>query len=148
MRPNREDYIMGNKNERGATMVEASLTMFLFMFTILMIIEISLKAFTIFSLQHHLNDLGRESIISEELVSGEDKYTTINSRLINRLNSFGIDSNTLQLNICTDVQTNCTSNSNGLSNDYFFLVATITSPSIIGIQIPLTARTLTKNEAY
>lgn len=131
-------------NEKGATTLEAAITIGPFLLFVLGLFHLCVICYTAFSLQYNLVVSARNAAV----LTGNDKYNTIKTDLTNKLKTFGIGTADLTFNVCNGVVEQCDKQESGLSNEFVTLQASVPGLELLGHKFIVAAQTITKNEPY
>lgn len=139
---------MNVKNEKGATTLEAALTLFPFFLFLLGIIQICILAFSAFSVQYISTAVLREtSTVKESPVKGQSKFEYIESLVTTQLQTFHLNT-AAEVNLCDGIVNDCTQKVSGSPATFVTLKVRIPVYSIFGVPLSVGSTAIIKNEAY
>ncbi len=132
--------------ERGATTAELALTIFPMMMFIVGLVQFSILALNINSLQYSLNKAARlGSTVADPAV----RTAQIEQNVLTFAQQFSVDISDVTVRICPVAQPDCTTNKAGGSGQFFIVSATKSPRFIFGMgSLAMTARVLMKNEPF
>lgn len=135
------------KNEKGATTLEAALTLMPFFLFLLGIIQVCIICFGAFSVQYATNMALRESsIVKESPVKGQSRFDYVKSLVVSDLQTFHLNDATV--NLCNGIVDNCDQQVAGNSGSFVTLRVNVPVYSIFGPKLSVTGTAIIKNEAY
>ncbi len=139
--------------EQGATTLETALTIFPTMLFVVGMLQLSILALNINSLQYALNRAARWGSIGDSLPS-MSREQSIETVVKNVADSIALDTSDLTISICPTLDPTCAStggaNNAGGANSYFVIKASKGNPiNILGLgSLAVTAQVVIKNEPF
>jgi len=137
------------RDEKGATTLETALTIFPAMLLILGIIQLSVLALNMNSLQFALNTAARWGSVGQKM-PGLTREASIESKIRAVASSISLDTSDLTISICPALDPTCSVNNAGGANSYFIIRATKANPlKVIGLgSLGVSAKVIIKNEPF
>lgn len=132
-------------DERGATLVETTITVIPFFLIVLGIVQLALHGFTLIALQHSLAYAAREG----SLTAGAGASARVSQMVAEAQtrSQFAIDISNVSYRVCPLLNPGCSGGDPAGSNQYLIIIASKPVPLFWGVgTINLTAKAIAKNE--
>lgn len=141
---------MDTKNEKGATTLEAALTLLPFFIFLLGIVQVCLAAYAAFTTHHIATTTLRQSAtISTASLKGQSRYDYIKAAVLADLKTYHLPTDNAEVKLCEGIVDNCNTESNGAPASFVTLRVKVDVFPVIGkIPLSVSSSSIIKNESY
>ena len=138
---------MKDFNEKGATTVEAAITLPLFVLMVFGMIQMCLALYTYFAVLYTANTVSRWAVVGH-VTPGLTRAESVDAKAKEIIETFAlVGSSQLTMNYCVGAASPCVGKDLGGPGDYITVVITAESPRVLFTN-KVSAKALMKNENF